>query len=333
MPKNKGDQPAGITQDELLMLLAHSGRPDFTKRRLTQFTSKELLPPLRRIPRIGSNWPVYVWEQGVIEQAMDLYDVIELGNGQYHRLLLALWLRGYDVPFAPLLQRWIRIIEAFLHSLTQGEHDPDAILDHISSIMVDIEPKWKFSPQPDYVIRDIGIATWGEFMEFILALFVIPTYEPDEMSCENQLTTLQNLHKIAQANAHRGEDASPQASRVVAEETLSWLLSYRDVVTLPRLRDTLMNARSEEWAQARNDYLALCQLLHDFAELFPHRNARMTPQMREGMFLYYGFLLPPLFLSIRDCGYGEQVSDMLAGLNDVLNMFAGPDFCTLLAKM
>lgn len=246
MQKIKVDQQAGITKDELLMLLECSGRPNFTKRRLTQFTSRGLLPPLRRTTRIGSNSPVYVWEQEVIKQAMDLYDVIERGYSQYHHTLLALWLRGYDVPFAPLLQRWLRLIENFLQIVTQGEHNPDAILDQISTIMVEyVEPKWKFSPQPDHVIRDVGIATWGEFMEFLLALFVVPTYEPDEISCENQLTTLQHLHRIAQADAHRGNATSFQASRTIAEETLSWLLAYRDVVTLPRLRDTLMNASTE----------------------------------------------------------------------------------------
>ncbi len=335
MPKNKGDQQAGITQDELLMLLERSGRPNFTKRRLTQFTSKGLLPPLMRTTRIGSNWPVYVWEQGVIEQAMDLYDVIERGYEQYHQLLLALWLRGYDVPFAPLLQQWIRPIETFLHSVTQGKHDPDGIQDNISATMVEyIEPKWRFSPRPDHVIRDVGIDTWGELMEFLVTLVVVPTYEPSEMFREDLLTTFQKLHRIAYVEAHRGDDTSSQASRAHAEETLSWLLSYRDVVTLPRLRDTLMNARSEEWTQARDDYLVLCHLLHDLAELFPRRNALMTPQMREGMFLHCGSLLPPLFLSIRDCGYGDQMSDMLAGLNDFLNgMLAHPDLRTLLAKM
>lgn len=44
MQKIKVDQQAGITKDELLMLLECSGRPNFTKRRLTQFTSRGLLP-------------------------------------------------------------------------------------------------------------------------------------------------------------------------------------------------------------------------------------------------------------------------------------------------
>ena len=335
MPKKKGDQQVGITKDKLLMLLERSGRPNFTKRRLTQFTSKGLLPSLKHTTHIGSNRPVYVWEQGVIKQAIDLYDVIERGYGQYHQLFLALWLRGYEVPFAPLLQRWVRLIETILYNVAKGEHDPDAILDHITDTVVEyLEPKWRFSPRPDHVIREVGVDTWGELMEFLLALFVIPTYEPEEMSCEKQLTTLQHLHKIAQADVHRGDAPSSQASRTAAEEMLSWLLSYRDVLTLPRLRDTLINASAERWARARNDYLVLCRMLHDLAELFPRRNARMTPQMREGMFLYYGFLLPPLFLSLRDCGYGDQMSEMLTGLNDLLNdLLADPDLRTLLAKM
>lgn len=107
MRKKKDNRQAGITQDELLTILEQSGRPHFTKRRLTHLTSEGLLPPLRRTSQAGSNKPVYVWEQEVIEQATYLYDLIERGNAR-RRLFLALWLGGYDVPFEPILRRWIQ---------------------------------------------------------------------------------------------------------------------------------------------------------------------------------------------------------------------------------
>ncbi len=47
MRKNNVDQQAGITQDELLTILEQSGRPNFTKRRLTQLTSEHDLGAVR----------------------------------------------------------------------------------------------------------------------------------------------------------------------------------------------------------------------------------------------------------------------------------------------
>src|SRR5438105_2282769 len=120
MRKNRVDQQAGITQDELLAILEQSARPNFTKRRLTQLTSEGLLPQLRRTTRTGSNRPAYVWEQEVIEQATYLYDLLERGEAR-HQIFLALWLGGYDVPFAPILARWIEPIDTLLHNLTGGE--------------------------------------------------------------------------------------------------------------------------------------------------------------------------------------------------------------------
>ena len=321
MRKKKDNRQAGITQDELLTILEQSGRPNFTKRRLTHLTSEGLLPPLRRTSQAGSNKPVYVWEREVIEQATYLYDLIERGNAR-HRLFLALWLGGYDVPFEPILRRWIQPIDTLLHNLTDGEQDPEDALWQISSSLVQyVEPKWKFSPRPDEVIRDVGIDAWRELMEFFLDVLAVPAYEPDETSSEGVRGTLQRINNIAQANAD-------------PEETLSWVLSLREIFTLPRYRDALINAPVEAWTQARDDYLMLCQLLHRVAALFPRRNALLTEEIRQASFLHWGSILPPLLLAVRYAGYGNRIDEALAELNDALNdILTDPDFIEQLAKM
>jgi hypothetical protein len=180
MQKKNVDYQAGITQDELLAILEQAARPHFTKRRLTQLTSERLIPPLRRISRAGSNSPVYVWEQVVIEQAKYLYDLVEQGYARHQRFL-ALWLGEYDVAFEPILQHWIQPVDTLLHNLTDGEQDPDEALFHISSIFAQyIEPKWRFSPRPNEVIRSVGIDAWSELMEFLFGMLAVPAYEPTE---------------------------------------------------------------------------------------------------------------------------------------------------------
>jgi hypothetical protein len=140
MRKKYVDQQAGITQDDLLTILEQSGRPNFTKRRLTQLTSEGILPSLRRTSQAGSNKPVYVWEREVIEQAKYLYDLIEQGH-ERRQLRIALWLGGYDVPFESILRDWIQPIDILLHNLTGGEQDPEDALWQISlSLVQHMEP-------------------------------------------------------------------------------------------------------------------------------------------------------------------------------------------------
>lgn len=112
-------------------------------------------------------------------------------------------------------------------------------------------------------------------MEFLLDMLAVPTYEPDETSYESLLRILQRLNSVAQTN-------------VDPEETLSWILSLQEVFTLPLYRDTLINATVEEWTQARDDYLMLCHLLQQLAALSPRRNARLTAEIRQAVFLNLG---------------------------------------------
>lgn len=320
MRKKNVEQHTGITRDELLAILEESNRPNFTRRQLTQLTSEGLLPRPRRTARAGSNSPEYRWGQEVIEQAKYLYDLLERREAR-PRIFLALWLVGYDVPFAPILQRWIQPIDVLLHNLTGGEQDPDDALDHISTGLVQlVEPKWKFSPRPDEVIHGVGTDAWRELMEFFLDMLAVPAYEPDEASYESLLRTLQKINSRAQS------EADP-------EETLSWALSLREVFTLPRYRETLINATFEEWAQARDDYLALCQLLHQLAALFPRRSARLTGEMRQALFLHGGSMLPPLLLAVRHAEHGDWIDEAAVGLKGFLDVFTDPDIRERLAQM
>lgn len=319
---NNGQRDAGITKDEVLAVLITLGRPNFNKRLLTYFSSKKigLLPELRRISHPGSNKPVYVWNKNVMEQIVDLYDLVEGGCRNYHSRLLYLWLRGYAVPFEPILHHWIQSVDTLLYSLTGGEQDPEEALCQISSVLLFVERKWKFSPRPDNVILNVGFDAWRELMEFFWDILAVPTYEPDTLLLEDVLETLQKIGTLAQANA------DPKG-------TVSWMLSLREIFTLPRYRDVLIRATVEEWVQARDDYLVLCQLLHQLATLFPRRNGALTEDMRRALFLKCGAILLPLLLIVRYSGYGDWMNEALATFNDMLNMLTDPDFSKILAKM
>src|SRR5712692_8427330 len=108
------DQGKGITKDELLKIVP------FTRRQLTQLCGEGLLPSLQRGSRPGSNKPVYVWDESIVERAKFLYNLLQW-NRSHQWAALPLWLRGYAVEFAPLQQQWLDVIDANLQM--QGEED------------------------------------------------------------------------------------------------------------------------------------------------------------------------------------------------------------------
>jgi len=305
MQRNNDQRDAGITQDEVLDALIASGRPNFNKRLLTRFSSRAigLLPELRRTSRPGSNKPVYVWNEEVIEQIVELYDLVDRGWRDYHSRLFYLWLRGYEVPFEPILKLWLQPVEAGLHAITDGAEDADDMLWRVSEFICEYWlPKWRFSPRPNPAIRQVGIDNYSTVAEFMLSAFLVPNYEPDE-----------SLFASA------------------SEEAWAWLRTFQETFSLPQLQDALLNARGEEWAQAREDYRTLCRWLHTLTELFPdteNPNLLADPEMQEfqdRIFLLGGFALVPLALSARYHGYSHWIDQGITWVNEKLTDFSDPE--------
>jgi hypothetical protein len=105
------------------------------------------------------------------------------------------------------------------------------------------------------------------------------------------------------------------------------------VFAFPHYRETLIKATIEEWTQARDGYLTICQLLHRLAALFPRRNARLTDEMRQALFLNWGSKLPPFLLAVRHAGYGDRIDEVFSGLNGFLDVFSDPEIRERLARM
>lgn len=206
--------------------------------------------------------------------------------------------------------------------MTGGTQDPDEALDQLSESFVEyIEPKWKFSPRPDEVIHAVGVANWRELMEFIFAVLAVPAYELGETLSEELQGTIQKVNSITQTNAD-------------PKKMLSWFLALGKIFTLPRYRETLMNATVEEWAQARDDYLSICQLLHQLAALFPRRNARLTAEIRQALFLNGGSKLPPVLLALRRAGYGDHIDEVYTIVSESLEEIrADPATRKILARL
>ncbi len=110
MQVSSRNQGRGITKNELLKIVP------FTRRQLTELCSEGLLPPLQRSSRLGSNKPMYVWDESIVERAKFLYNLLQW-NRSHQWVGLPLWLWSYAVEYAPLRQQWLDYIDANLQAL------------------------------------------------------------------------------------------------------------------------------------------------------------------------------------------------------------------------
>ena len=313
MPRNNDQRGAGITQDEVLDALKRSGRPNFNKRLLTHFSNRAigLLPELRRTSRPGSNKPVYVWNEDVIEQIVELYDLAKRGCRDYRTRLLYLWLRGYQVPFQRVQQTILQFIEIQIQDLTQAEGDPEEALCQISTIVATrLLPKWKYSPRAENKIRRIDLDTYTRRFESLLDLLLVPTHEPFELDTEPFTFALSKFPAFNPKTAQH------------------WLSVFQEVLSLPQLRDAAMNATMEEWQQARADYATLsdvvCTICEPLTRLAPIHSWIATGTLVGLLEILYAmavkgaiFLLLPL-LSLRQHGYGIWIDTAFTKAYEIL---------------
>ncbi len=267
MQTSSVDHGKGITKAELLKIL----RGRFTSRQLTELCGEGLLPPLQRRPRPGSNKPVYVWDESVVEQAKFLYDLLQWDRAP-RWVVLPLWLRGHAVDFAPIRQRWLQSIDAYLQAFTQGNEEEsypgDGPEDHISRVIDRLKERWKHTPtrlRPE-PLRRLGLEAYAQWTELFWDVLLVADYEADE-------TTFAEV--LAVTNA-AGNDA--QLQEEFTEGFLSWVQTLQEILAIPRLREVIEQAMPEAWERARLDYMTLCQFFTFFALL--------TQGHPEGMYLW-----------------------------------------------
>lgn len=330
MQTSSKDQGNGITKREILKCL--HGR--FNSRQLTELCSEGLLPSWNeRRAQPGSKSPEYLWNESVVEQAIFLYDLLQWQRS--HRwVVLPLWLRGYAVDFASIRQRWLQSIDAYLQGFTQGEEDDP--LDNISSKIVQLEHKWKYSPHRPELLQQLGLAAYAQWTELLWDILLVPEYEPDETTFAAVLAMLEKTNTGAQTNAQREINTTPPEE--FTEGSSSWLQTLQAILALPRVREVIEQATPDEWERARLDYVSLCQFIQTFLAPIAHLLA-----LPEGglhlLFAFGGFHLVPVALAIRYRGYGHWIDRALAWMSEHITgpeiqaWFADPEHQAQLAKM
>lgn len=314
MKLNKVDWEKEMTQDDFLDLLRELQHKQSSPRQLTELRGKGWLPELQRRSRPGSNKPVNVWDESAVEQALFLFELLEVSHAD-HWVRQALWFRGHQVDFAPIRQRWLDSIDAYLQAFTQGEgHDPR---DNLNDAVSELKRKWghtptQYRPEP---IRRLGLEGYAQWTEDLWDVLLIP--DPDE-------ATLAEILALVPLLDAAGENT--QVREQVAEDSLPWLQTLQKVLAIPQVRQVIEQATPEEWERARLDYMTLCQFCQT---LFAPATQAQPKEFTLLLFVGAGSHLVPMALAIRYAGYDHWIDDAFAWVSDLLD---DPDTIARLAE-
>src|SRR6266704_951623 len=214
----KVDWEKEMTQEDFLEGLSRTQHIYSSPGQLNEWRNKGWLPELQRRSCPGKKSPVYVWDERAVEQALYLLDLLQVSRAD-HWVRLALWLRGYQVDFVPIRQRWLDSIDAYLQAFTQGEADNP--LDNITDVVSQLESKWEHTPtrhRPE-LLRRLGLGGYAQWTELFLDVLLVP--ELDGATFAEVLAIL---------NA-AGSDTRLQEQ--FAEASLPWLQTLQEILAIP----------------------------------------------------------------------------------------------------
>ncbi len=302
----KVDWEKEMTQEDFLEGLHRTQQIYSSPGQLNEWRNKGWLPELQRRSCPGRKSPVYVWDERAVEQALYLLDLLQVSRAD-HWVSLALWLRGYQVDFAPIRQRWLDSIDAYLQTFTQGKSDDP--LDNINDVVYQpggMKSKWEHTPtrhRPE-PLRRLGVEKYAQWTELFWDALLVP--DLNEAMFAEVLAALQTIDT---------SDGDTQLPGEFAESFLPWLRILQEVLAMPRLREVIERATPEAWEQARLDYETLCE----FCRTFFAPTIQTHPK---GVFLLqfvgFGFYLVPVALAIQYRGYGQWIDDAITWANEFI---------------
>lgn len=288
-----------LTQEETLTELEKSGRKGWTPRQMTALRGEGFLPTLTRQPGTTRN----VWSEKDLEQVVAVYDCWEECASNRVTLTLMLWLQGYKISLDRLREFYERTSNEYLQRLTHGETEQEAILDEISRTMLAFFGKLKY--MPGFAAQRKKADNMEQVEGVTEALLDALAVDDPERATEMLYSFLSNaegaIEKMAKGEAFFEEELGEQPQRIAA--------ILHDTLTLTHLHEAIQMATREQWDQARDDYLRLCQLCNMFGGILATYGPPV-PTLPEWFIVRWKtlgalWLIAP-FLSTRYWGYGQE---------------------------
>lgn len=267
------------TPDELVNELNDLGYP-VTKRRLTDWTQKGLLPSPRPRGQGRGRGKVYRWQEpDILHRAIDVFELLE-----WHRraqdLFLPLWVLGYDVPVTEVRAGLEKHIEGLVRGLDAAIPFRGDRTDLISDLLVTAETQ--ITAQAD----DFPIPLAAAFLH----AFVDP-------ATKDWAILLDDLHD-ALPSRKDGLSAWPETGGAVNATAF-----VRDQLSVPRLREIVATATDADLTVVHRDLRTVMQWARAVASV----GMDIEPWMLVRLLVFVGTWGAVLNLALRRGGHGAMV--------------------------
>lgn len=301
MERTQSDVIAVFSQNNIVL----------TKRRLTDWIQKGLLPPLREQRNHRGQIDRYVWTSPrIVEQAATIAELFGLGY-RTRQISGVLWLLGYEVTLDTALDALQSPIAMIWGLWGRRVSSLDDVEDNISRYALRAARRRQTRPK-EYPKYDDASAV----MEAFVNLVVNPRYRPTARDLE-----LARRLGAATSHSHSSQPSEPSQERLSSEDMLRIFRQsreWRQRFLIPQLHDLMRTATPDELQQARADYTSLLQVCTLFGETFPPTTWSTRPDFaptRRAM--YYGIVrlsgpwLLAADIALQRAGFGHVTQKYL----------------------
>jgi hypothetical protein len=293
-----------ITEQALIEEFDRRNIP-ISKRVLTDWRAKGYLPPLQ-VKGLGQGkGKTYFWsDTEVIEQAL-LVDEALQSNFRGKRILITLWLFGYDLPSALIREHLLDGLGKFA-KMARGENQGrGAIEEHIDDLTVKY-----YSVAAKYPQLELPGDMPPAAMEMVLNIFVNPTYDLTDAPFEDGIAASLEAESKGESGADGTLKAVSHDER--ARDTQAIWRFVHDHFSLSHIQAALTNATSEDLRQAQTDI----KFLFDFVgrEFFNKPEIEKLRELRVSAAYSLGILLTIIDLTLRRQGLNHLVDQCLSRL-------------------
>ena len=287
-----------FTQQEMHDAMEEMGYKNWTLRQMATLRSKGYLPKLIPKRKPGTNKAMYVWTEAEIDHIFTVYSLFEEYPGNYDRVAIALWLKGYNIPPKLLRRTFLRPVEKYFQRLTKGETDVDEISIAVSSIALKFINTMRFTPSLVTQRKKVSIEQMKLFTQILLD--ILSGLEPDT----EMLNSLFN--------------SDDEEFFVYAQQII---VVVRDILAFPQLREAINTASIEQWQKAREDFLSICNIFGIIEERRPRPKNDEDPFPEDflmGLKIMGALWLTAPLLSMRYRGYGKWIDKAIEDIHEFL---------------
>jgi len=231
--------------------------------------------------------------------------------GRVELFALPRWLLGFDVPIGEVRRLILTHTENFLMTYTQGATTPDELEDRLDDSVGHTLSSWKYSGRIPKHFLTLDEMDRYMLMDAITHLLASQDYQPDEF------TLVELLEAFVTINQQEMSESILPPLLATIQKATDFVSSH---FSLPRLRDAVRDATTEDWHLAQQDFIALCSMLkHTYRLIKTQINFPPLPiEWQYNALAKSGLYIIPLLLALHQDGYEDWIDWAIARAREAL---------------